>query len=67
MNQAHFYPGSNILLATLTGETCRLKDSVDDATVIKEAMKVIRIQKDYKNAPDPIGKSRTEILIAQFW
>ena len=55
MNQPHLYPGSNILLATLLGETCNEKDKVDDETVIKEAMKTIRIQKDYTNAPDPIG------------
>jgi len=59
MNQAHFYPGSNILLATLTGETCKEKEALDDATIIEEAMKVIRIQKDYKSAPDPIAIKRS--------
>lgn len=59
MNQPHFYPGSNILLATLTGEMCKETDSKDDATVIKEAMKIIRHQVDYKNAPDPIAVRRS--------
>ena len=56
LNQKHFHPGSNILVATLTGETCRLKDVVDDETVVREAMEVIRKQKDYSDAPNPIGE-----------
>jgi len=58
MNRAHLFPGSNILLCTLTGQMCKEKQLLSDEVVTKEAMKILRIQKPYKDAPDPIALKR---------
>lgn len=57
LNKPHLFPGSHILLCTVTGEECKQKQLLSDAQIIKEAMAILRIQKPYNNAPDPIGKT----------
>jgi len=46
------FPGSFVLLSTLTGETCVKKQHISDQQMIKEAMAVLRVA--YKDAPEPV-------------
>ena len=55
-NRPTLAPNQNILLATLTGEVCRLAQLEPDAKIINDAMRTLR--KVYgEDIPKPIGKT----------